>query len=43
MTDAQWEDGMALKLHGALRLTIRAWNALKASNGAAGQSPEAPL
>lgn len=34
MSDAQWEDGMALKLHGARRLTIRAWDALKASNGA---------
>ena len=33
MTDAQWEDGMALKLHGARRLTIRAWDALKASGG----------
>jgi 3-oxoacyl-[acyl-carrier protein] reductase len=33
MTDAQWEDGIALKLHGARRLTIRAWDALKASNG----------
>ena len=33
MTDAQWEDGMALKLHGARRLTVRAWEALKASNG----------
>jgi len=33
MTDAQWEDGMALKFHGARRLTIRAWDALKASNG----------
>jgi 3-oxoacyl-[acyl-carrier protein] reductase len=33
MTDAQWEDGMALKLHGARRLTIRAWDALKATNG----------
>ncbi|HTF62418.1 MAG TPA: SDR family oxidoreductase [Edaphobacter sp.] len=33
MTDAQWEDGMALKLHGARRLTIKAWDALKASNG----------
>jgi 3-oxoacyl-[acyl-carrier protein] reductase len=33
MTDAQWEDGLALKLHGARRLTVRAWNALKASNG----------
>ena len=27
MTDAEWEDGMALKLHGARRLTIRAWDA----------------
>ena len=33
MTDAQWDDGMALKLHGARRLTMRAWDALKASNG----------
>jgi len=33
MTDAQWDDGMALKLHGARRLTICAWNALKASGG----------
>jgi 3-oxoacyl-[acyl-carrier protein] reductase len=34
MTDAQWDDGMALKLHGARRLTIRAWEALKAAKGA---------
>jgi 3-oxoacyl-[acyl-carrier protein] reductase len=33
MTDAQWDDGMALKFHGARRLTMRAWSALKASNG----------
>jgi 3-oxoacyl-[acyl-carrier protein] reductase len=33
MTDAQWDDGMALKLHGARRLTIKAWDALKASKG----------
>src|SRR3984957_772564 len=33
MTDEQWDDGMALKLHGARRLTIQAWNALKAANG----------
>ncbi len=33
MTDAQWDDGMALKLHGARRLTMRAWEALKASQG----------
>lgn len=34
MTDAQWDDGIALKLHGARRLTMRAWDALKASKGA---------
>lgn len=33
MNDAQWDDGLALKLHGARRLTIQAWDALKASNG----------
>lgn len=33
MTDAQWDAGMALKLHGARRLTICAWNALKAAKG----------
>ena len=33
MTDAQWNDGMALKFHGARRLTMRAWDSLKASNG----------
>jgi 3-oxoacyl-[acyl-carrier protein] reductase len=34
MTDAQWEGGLALKLHGARRLTIAAWPALKAAKGA---------
>ncbi len=34
MTDAQWESGLALKLHGARRLTIAAWPALKAAKGA---------
>jgi 3-oxoacyl-[acyl-carrier protein] reductase len=34
MTDQQWDAGMALKLHGARRLTIEAWPALKASRGA---------
>lgn len=34
MTDQQWDAGMQLKLHGARRLTIRAWDALKASRGA---------
>jgi len=33
MTDAQWEDGLALKLHGARRLTIAAWPARKAAKG----------
>jgi 3-oxoacyl-[acyl-carrier protein] reductase len=33
MTDEQWHAGMELKLHGARRLTIRAWDALKASKG----------
>jgi 3-oxoacyl-[acyl-carrier protein] reductase len=33
MTDEQWEDGMALKLHGARRLTVEAWPALKATRG----------
>jgi NAD(P)-dependent dehydrogenase (short-subunit alcohol dehydrogenase family) len=33
MTDRQWDDGMALKLHGARRLTIAAWSALRASKG----------
>jgi 3-oxoacyl-[acyl-carrier protein] reductase len=32
MTDVQWDDGMALKFHGARRSTIEAWDALKASN-----------
>ncbi len=34
MTDAQWEGGLALKLHGARRLTIAAWPALKEAKGA---------
>jgi 3-oxoacyl-[acyl-carrier protein] reductase len=34
MTDAQWDDGLELKLHGARRLTMRAWDALKTSSGA---------
>src|SRR5208282_6880705 len=33
MTDAQWDDGMALKLHGARRITIHAWDALKEARG----------
>ena len=46
MTDAQWADGMALKLHGARRITIHAWDALKESKGSvvfiSGNSAEAP-
>jgi NAD(P)-dependent dehydrogenase (short-subunit alcohol dehydrogenase family) len=49
MTDEQWDAGMALKLHGARRLTIRAWDVLKASKGAvvftsgnSAQFPKAP-
>ncbi|MGH8290938.1 MAG: SDR family oxidoreductase [Steroidobacteraceae bacterium] len=34
MTDVQWADGLALKLHGARRLTIAAWPALKTAKGA---------
>jgi 3-oxoacyl-[acyl-carrier protein] reductase len=33
MTDEQWQAGTELKLHGARRLTIRAWDSLKASRG----------
>ena len=33
MTDAQWDAGLALKLHGARRLTVQAWPALRASRG----------
>ena len=33
MTDDQWQAGTELKLHGARRLTILAWEALKKSKG----------
>ncbi|HEY3805317.1 MAG TPA: SDR family oxidoreductase [Kofleriaceae bacterium] len=33
MTDEQWDAGMALKLHGARRLTVAAWPALKETKG----------
>jgi 3-oxoacyl-[acyl-carrier protein] reductase len=33
MTEEQWHDGLALKLHGARRLTIAAWPALKEAKG----------
>jgi 3-oxoacyl-[acyl-carrier protein] reductase len=46
LTDEQWNAGMELKLHGARRLTLRAWDALKASQGAvvlmAGNSAKVP-
>jgi NAD(P)-dependent dehydrogenase (short-subunit alcohol dehydrogenase family) len=46
MTDAQWEGGLALKLHGARRLTIAAWPALKAAKGSvvlmSGNSADVP-
>lgn len=49
MTDAQWDAGLALKLHGARRLTIAAWPALKAAQGSvvlisgnSAQFPKAP-
>ena len=34
MTDEEWEAGMNLKLHGARRLAIAAWPALKETKGA---------
>ncbi len=46
MTDEQWNKGMELKLHGARRLTLFAWEALKATKGAvvliAGTTAEVP-
>jgi 3-oxoacyl-[acyl-carrier protein] reductase len=46
MTDEQWNSGIELKLHGARRLTLQAWAALKASQGSvvliAGNSAQAP-
>lgn len=46
MSDAQWDESLALKFHGARRLTIAAWDALKASKGSAvfvsGVSANAP-
>lgn len=49
MTDAQWDEGMSLKFHGARRLTLCAWDALKAAGGAvvftsgnSAQFPKAP-
>jgi NAD(P)-dependent dehydrogenase (short-subunit alcohol dehydrogenase family) len=49
MTDDQWDAGMELKLHGARRLTIAAWPALKDAQGSvvlisgnSAQFPKAP-
>jgi 3-oxoacyl-[acyl-carrier protein] reductase len=46
MTDAAWDAGLALKLHGARRLTLAAWPALKRSRGSvvliSGNSAEVP-
>jgi NAD(P)-dependent dehydrogenase (short-subunit alcohol dehydrogenase family) len=49
MTDEQWDAGFALKLHGARRLTLAAWPALKESKGSvvlisgnSAQMPKAP-
>ncbi|MFF9127784.1 SDR family NAD(P)-dependent oxidoreductase [Streptomyces sp. NPDC014889] len=33
MTDEQWDHGLALKLHGARRLTVAAWPALREARG----------
>src|SRR6185437_10422330 len=33
MTDEQWDRGLALKLHGARRLTVAAWPALMEAKG----------
>jgi 3-oxoacyl-[acyl-carrier protein] reductase len=33
MTEEQWDSGLALKLHGARRLTIAAWTALREAKG----------
>jgi NAD(P)-dependent dehydrogenase (short-subunit alcohol dehydrogenase family) len=33
MSDEQWDNGFALKLHGARRLTMAAWPSLKAAHG----------
>jgi NAD(P)-dependent dehydrogenase (short-subunit alcohol dehydrogenase family) len=46
MSDEQWNAGMELKLHGARRLTIAAWPALKAHGGSviftSGNSAQTP-
>jgi 3-oxoacyl-[acyl-carrier protein] reductase len=46
MTDEQWNDGAEMKLHGARRLTIKAWPYLKEAGGSvvfiSGNSAEEP-
>ncbi|KAL6889947.1 hypothetical protein GGI43DRAFT_222317 [Trichoderma evansii] len=46
MADKDWDSGFALKFHGARRLTLRAWDSLKASGGSvvltSGNSAVAP-
>jgi 3-oxoacyl-[acyl-carrier protein] reductase len=46
MSDEQWDSGLALKFHGARRLTVRAWDSLKAAKGSvvfiSGNSAEVP-
>jgi 3-oxoacyl-[acyl-carrier protein] reductase len=46
MNDEQWDGAMALKFHGARRLTLRAWEALKAAGGSvvfiSGNAAETP-
>ena len=46
MTDAEWDDGLSLKFHGARRLTLAAWPSLRARSGSvvliSGTSAEAP-
>jgi 3-oxoacyl-[acyl-carrier protein] reductase len=46
MTDEQWNDGAEMKLHGARRLTIKAWPHLKEAGGSvvfiSGNSAEEP-
>ena len=46
MEDKEWDHGFALKFHGARRLTIRAWESLKATRGSviltSGNSAVAP-
>lgn len=50
LTEEQWDDGFALKLHAARRLTVRAWDALTKSKGSvvfisgnSAQAPKAPF